>query len=114
MLSFSKKICKIVLKNLCGNGREIVKKNIYLRQIYTQLLCLFTAVSRYWYGMPTEEFDDVLMVSYENGRFIPKYEREMNIIRESQRRIRERQALPVSQAQFQGECYSCEEMILPK
>ena len=54
--------------------------------------------------MPTEVFDDILTAAYENGLFIPKYNEEMSIVRESQLRITERKELAVSPAQCQGEC----------
>ena len=56
--------------------------------------------------MSTEEFDFLVTASYGNGEFKPKYDDEMNIIRESQMRILERQKLALSQAQCQGECHS--------
>ena len=71
-----------------------------------KLPIFFTAVARYWYGMSTEEFDCMVIMSYENGKFTPKYDDEMKILRESQLRQTKKHELAVSQAQCQGECHS--------
>ena len=63
-------------------------------------------MTNYTYGMSTEEFDDIVTASYENGQFIPKYDEEINTLHKSQLGLTKRQELAVSQAQCQGECHS--------
>ena len=61
-----------------------------VRNRNTQLPGFFTAVIRYWYGMPKEAFNEMLMRGFENEHFTPQNVHETNIVRMSQLRIRGR------------------------
>ena len=102
------------MKKSCSKGQEVTErdKRQVFRQRNSQLRSLFTAVNNYWYGMPIEMFNEMLMEACENGHFPPQDEHKMDIFCKLGLRLTEKEGdIARPQVQFQGK--KCHNYAIP-